>query len=206
MGAPWVQSTLSRSQSPPQAPFFSQKSITPSHRLCCVCCRGRGRATRAMSDETDDVQLPVPSRTSGAYASGVGRGSTARGGGLVGGRSSRKVVEGLRTASSRRLNYSSFTSNGSNKGMMGDTTDGSATGGVGGGGRGGTGGGGKACTACGIQFTWRMRRHHCRGCKQVQGNLIFDVRSALLDFSPITTVGLLGCGSQDAARKASGAV
>ncbi|CAM9698235.1 unnamed protein product, partial [Scytosiphon promiscuus] len=138
----------------------------PSHKHCCVACRGSGWDKGAMSDETDDVQLPVPSRTSGVYPGGVGRGSTARGGGLVGGRSSRKVVEGLRTASSRRLNYSSFTSNGSNKGVMADTTDGSATGGIGGGGRTGTGGGGKACTACGIQFTWRMRRHHCRGCKQ----------------------------------------
>lgn len=29
-------------------------------------------------------------------------------------------------------------------------------------------GGGKACMACGMQFTWRQRRHHCRACRKVR--------------------------------------
>lgn len=132
---------------------------------------GRAIAAQAaghdMSDN-EDVQLPIPSRTTGVYASGVNSLRSGRGGTAGAGRSSRKVVEGLRNASSRRLNYSSFTSNGSNKGINGENTDGSATGSIAGGGRGGGGGTqSKSCSACGIQFTWRMRRHHCRGCKKV---------------------------------------
>lgn len=123
-----------------------------------------------MSD-SEDVQLPIPSRTTGVYASGVNSLRSAGRGGTAGaaGRSSRKVVEGLRSASSRRLNYSSFTSNGSNKGINGENnTEGSATGSFAAPGRGGGGGTqSKSCSACGIQFTWRMRRHHCRGCKKV---------------------------------------
>lgn len=117
-----------------------------------------------MSD-TEDILLPVPSRN-------VARGNgTVGGGGFLSGfgngRSSKNIVDGfvsaagLRTAGSRRVNNynSSFASNGSKGGLAGGT-EGSAVGR-------GAGDGGKACSACGIQFTWRMRRHHCRGCKQV---------------------------------------
>lgn len=103
-----------------------------------------------MSD-TDEIQLPLPARAPIRTGGGGG------GGFLSGRRSSRKVVDGLRTASSRRLNYSSFTSNGS---RGGGETEGSAV-------TIGSGSGSKACTACGIQFTWRMRRHHCRACRKV---------------------------------------
>lgn len=128
-----------------------------------------------MSDN-EDVHLPIPSRTTGVYASGVGSLRSGRGGTAgAAARSSRKVVEGLRTASSRRLNYSSFTSNGSNKGLNGENTEGSATGSIAGPGRGGGGTQSKSCSACGIQFTWRMRRHHCRGCKKVSGSCAFRV-------------------------------
>ncbi|CBN77334.1 putative phosphatidylinositol 3-kinase [Ectocarpus siliculosus] len=127
-----------------------------------------------MSD-TEDVKLPVPSRSTGVYggasvggllsergtAGGGVRGAAAAAAG--GPRSSRKVVDGLRSASSRRL-YSSFASNGSSKLMNGENTDGSTAGVTGGGRVGGTGS--KSCSACGVQFTWRMRRHHCRGCKK----------------------------------------
>ncbi|CAM9382187.1 unnamed protein product [Pylaiella littoralis] len=113
-----------------------------------------------MSDDNEDIQLPIPSRTSGVYSGGV---SSLRSGLGGGGRSSRKVLEGIRSASGRRLNLSSFaTSNGSSKGLDGSNTAGSIAGGI----DGVQGGVGKACTACGIQFTWRMRRHHCRACKQ----------------------------------------
>lgn len=148
-------------------------------RLACPIRVGADEeAGRGMSDN-EDVQLPIPSRTTGVYASGVSSLRSGRGGTAGAGRSSRKVVEGLRTASSRRLNYSSFTSNGSNKGMNGENTDGSATGSIAGPGRGGGGGTqSKSCSACGIQFTWRMRRHHCRGCKKVGVTQCFACRRA----------------------------
>ena len=103
-----------------------------------------------MSD-TDEIQLPLPARAPVRTGGGGG------GGLLSGRRPSRKVVDGLRTASSRRLNYSSFTSKGA---RGGGETEGSAV-------TIGSGSGSKACTACGIQFTWRMRRHHCRACRKV---------------------------------------
>ncbi|CAM9214234.1 unnamed protein product [Ectocarpus sp. 13 AM-2016] len=129
-----------------------------------------------MSD-TEDVKLPVPSRSTGVYGgAGVGgllsergttgggvRGAAAAAAGPGGPRSSRKVVDGLRSASSRRL-YSSFASNGSSKLVNGENTDGSTAGVTGGGRVGSTGS--KCCSACGVQFTWRLRRHHCRGCKK----------------------------------------
>lgn len=155
-------------------------------------------AEEDMSDDNEDIQLPIPSRTTGAYPGGVGSlrsgrggiagagggaggtGGGATGGGGTGGgerRSSRKiVVEGFRSASARRLNLSSFaTSNGSSKGLNG-STDVSTTGGFGA----VRGGVGKSCTACGIQFTWRMRRHHCRACRQVTYCCSVDVACSWL--------------------------
>lgn len=166
--------------SPALAPLKS--SLRLAGRVL-VARPGDQAAARDMSDN-EDVQLPIPSRSTGVYASGVnslrsGRGGTA-GAAAAAGRSSRKVVEGLRSASTRRLNYSSFTSNGSNKGINGENTGGSATAGsIAGPGRGGGGGTqSKSCSACGIQFTWRMRRHHCRGCKKVRLRLFYIVGGA----------------------------
>lgn len=144
---------------------------------CLLAAVDREDSPRPMSD-TEDVKLPVPSRPTGVYGGarvggllsergttgGGVRGAAAAAAAPGGPRSSRKVVDGLRSASSRRL-YSSFASNGSSKLMNGENTDGSTAGVTGGGRVGGTGS--KSCSACGVQFTWRMRRHHCRGCKKV---------------------------------------
>lgn len=130
-----------------------------------------------MSDN-EDVQLPVPSRSLVSAASvGGGGGGGGRSGGLLSGfgtLSSRKVVGALGSTKghragggSRRLNYAaSFASTGGSY-RAGGEIDSSA--GIGGG-----GGGSKACTACGIQFTWRMRRHHCRACKKVRMIVVLE--------------------------------
>lgn len=107
-----------------------------------------------MSD-SEDVSLPVPTRSSLVPQSSV---SLLSG---FSGRASRKV-DALastlgRNGGSRRLLQSSFTSGGS---YTGGGTDKASSGGPG-------GGGGKACTACGMPFTWRQRRHHCRACRKV---------------------------------------
>ena len=139
-------------------------------------------APSAMSD-TEEVQLPIPARTTvssdvapseGSRGGGRGGGGGGGGGsslflGFGTGLSSRKFGDGgtrrLRTAGSRRQN---LASNGSNGRME---TEGSVTGGRGGGK--GSNGGSKACTACGIQFTWRQRRHHCRACRKVSFQIKF---------------------------------
>lgn len=102
------------------------------------------RSGAKMSD-SEGVSLPVPSRTFSATTNAS----------LLSGFSGRASRNGMtstiggRTGGSRRL-QSSFTSNGST-----------------GGDRVGSGfSGGKSCQACGVLFTWRQRRHHCRACKK----------------------------------------
>lgn len=128
-----------------------------------------------MSD-SDDMSLPVPSRGRGsgslmgqgsvtgglfsglkasgrgALASTLGAGRTGGGagaGGLTGDRGSRRLIMTGSRQGSRQSSWK--TSNGSNNGARVEKV-----------------GGEKVCMACGIQFTWRLRRHHCRACKKVR--------------------------------------
>lgn len=138
-----------------------------------------------MSD-TEDVQLPIPSRKNGS--SNVGANDNIRGGGGAGGSSfflgfgsSRKLgdgeTRGRQRIGSRRPKLPSNGSKG-RFGIDGSTTESTRGESV-------NGGGTKACTACGFQFTWRQRRHHCRACRKVKmadcfsNSLLIDLKNSI---------------------------